>query len=74
MLSKLFNRLMDLGVVHGMTFKLEQQEGVGMFIVPNATPNRMQPQARVIRNADDVSGTWIPKPWVDHGRANTSAN
>lgn len=32
--------LLNIGVTEGLTFRAVQQEGVGMFIVPNPSPTR----------------------------------
>jgi hypothetical protein len=63
---KLLNKLFQLGVTEGLTFRCERDDGVGMVLVPNPTPNRVNPQAVTMPSHRPVNpradGRWTAKP------------
>lgn len=65
MLNNVLDMFARLGVVEGMTFRCVQQEGVGMLIEPNPTPNRMSPNAVPVptRRPARITGDWNAKPY-----------
>jgi hypothetical protein len=44
-MRKLLQKLLQIGIVEGITFRCVIEDGVGPVLVPNPTPNRMQVQA-----------------------------
>lgn len=66
MMRKLISFLMRLGVVEGMTFRLLHEDGVGMLVVPNPTPNRVNLNTVKVPSHrpenPDASGDWTAKP------------
>lgn len=65
-LKRLFKAIARLGVTSGMTFHTEQEEGVGMFVVPNPRPTRanlniVPVESSIERRSRRVSGEWRPK-------------
>lgn len=64
-MNKIVEFLMRLGVVDGITFRCEIEDGVGPVLTPNPRITRMSPRAvpavarRIARRA---SGRWTAKP------------
>lgn len=67
-MKKIVDFMMRLGVVEGMTFRCEVEDGVGPVLTPNPRPTRMQPAAvpeptrPVRRRQSRASGAWTAKP------------